>query len=74
VEVTAFEEITVPAGKFMAFKIEHRGYFRNSSSNTGRQDDTYWYAQEAKADVKQERKSGRPVWISELTSYKRAAP
>jgi hypothetical protein len=74
VAVTAYEEVTVPAGKFMAFKIEHRGYFKNSSGNTGRQDDTYWYAPEAKADVKQERKSGRPVWISELTSYKRVAP
>ena len=74
VAVTAYEEVTVPAGKFMAFKIEHRGYFKNSSGNTGRQDDTYWYAPEAKMDVKQERKSGHPVWVSELMSHKRAAP
>jgi hypothetical protein len=73
-EVTAFEEVTVPAGKFMAFKIEHRGFFRNSSGNSGRQDDTYWYVPEVKADVKHERKSGRPVWVMELMSYKPAAP
>ena len=74
VEVTAYEEVTVPAGKFMAYKIEHRGYFRTSSGNTGRQDDTFWYAPEVKADVKLERKSGRPVSVSELMSYKRPSP
>jgi hypothetical protein len=73
VEVTAYEEVTVPAGKFMAFKIEHRGYFKNSNGNSGRQDDTYWYAPEAKMDVKQERKSGRPDWVIELASYTRPA-
>jgi hypothetical protein len=74
VEVTAFEEVTVPAGKFMAYKIEHRGYFRNSNGNTGRQDDTYWYAPDVKADVKFERKSGRPISVTELMSYKKPAP
>jgi hypothetical protein len=74
VEVVAFEEVTVPAGKFMAYKIEHRGYFRNSSGNTGRQDDTYWYAPDVRADVKHERKSGRPVSVTELMSHKKPTP
>jgi hypothetical protein len=74
VEVTAYEEVTVPAGKFMAYKIEHRGYFRNSSGSTGRQDDTFWYVPDIKADVKFERKSGRPVSVTELMSYKRSVP
>ena len=74
VEVTDFEEVTVPAGKFMAYKIEHRGFYRTSSGATGRQDDTFWYAPDLKVDVKFERKSGRPVSVTERMSYKKAAP
>ncbi|MDP2263668.1 MAG: hypothetical protein Q8K24_10985 [Hydrogenophaga sp.] len=74
VEVVAYEEVTVPAGKFMAYRIEHRGYFKNSNGNSGRQDDTYWYSPEVRMDVKQERRSGRPVWVSELISHKKPAP
>ena len=74
VEVTAYEEVIVPAGKFMAYKIEHRGFFRNSRGSSGQQDDTYWYAPDLKADVKFERRSGRPVFVTELISHKRPAP
>jgi hypothetical protein len=74
VEVTAYEEVTVPAGKFMAYKIVHRGFFRNSRGNSGQQDDTFWHAPDVKSDVKFERKSGRPVFVTELTSHKRPAP
>jgi hypothetical protein len=74
VEVTAYEEVTVPAGKFMAYRIEHRGYYRTSSGYTGRQDDTFWYAPDVRADVKHERKSGRPVSVTELVSHKKPAP
>lgn len=73
-EVAAFEEVTVPAGTFMAYRLEYRGYFRNSRGNSGRQDDTYWYAPDVKATVKHVRSSGRPVSVTELTSYKKPAP
>ena len=74
VEVDAYEEVTVPAGKFMAYKIVHRGFFRNSRGNSGQQDDTFWYAPDVKSDVKFERKSSRPVFVTELMSHKRSAP
>lgn len=70
-EVVAYEEVTVPAGRFMAFRIEHRGYYSNSSGRNGTQDDTYWYVPEVKADVKHERRSGRLLWTEELTGYQR---
>lgn len=73
-QVVAYEEVTVPAGKFMAFKIEHRGWYRTSRGSNGRQDDTYWYAPDAKADVKHIRDDGYNMYTRELISYKRGAP
>ena len=74
VEVTAYEAVEVPAGKFMAFKIEHKGFFTNSRGNRGQQVDTYWYAPEALADVKWIRNDGYNMYTRELISYKRATP
>jgi hypothetical protein len=74
VTVVAYEEITVPAGTFMAFKIVHRGWYRNSRHSHGELNDTYWYAPVAKADVKHIRQILGNVTTRELTSYKRAAP
>lgn len=72
-QVVAFEDVTVPAGRFKAYRIEYRGYFRSSRGTTGRQDDTYWYAPEVKANVKHIRSSGRPVSMTELVSHKKPA-
>jgi len=72
--VVAYEEVTVPAGKFMAFKIEHRGWFRNSRGSSGIQKDTYWYAPDAKADVKHIRDDEYNMYTRELISSKRGAP
>ncbi|MDD2609164.1 MAG: hypothetical protein PHX60_05640 [Giesbergeria sp.] len=74
VEVTAYEEVDVPAGKFMAFKIEHKGFFNNSRGNRGQQIDTFWYAPEALADVKLIRNDGYNMYTRELMSYKRGTP
>jgi len=74
VAVVAHEEVTVPAGKFMAFKIEHRGYYRNSRGSNGRQNDTFWYAPDAKANVKLTRDDGYNLYTQELVSYKKVAP
>jgi len=71
-KVVAYEEVSVPAGKFMAFKIEYKGYYRNSQGGSGRQADTYWYAPDVKADVKSVRDDGYNNWRRELVVYKRA--
>ena len=74
VEVVGYEEVVVPAGKFMAYKIIHRGYYRNSSGFSGQQNDTYWYAPDAKADVKQVRDDRYNLYTRELVSYKLGTP
>ncbi len=73
-KVVAYEEVTVPAGKFMAFKIEYRGWYRNSGGGSGKQDDTYWYAPDVNADVKHIRDDGYNMYTRELISYKPGAP
>lgn len=72
--VVAYEEVQTPAGNFMAFKIEYRGTFRNSRGKSGRQNDTYWYAPQASADVKHVRDDGYNTYVRELVSYKRGTP
>ena len=78
VTVVAYEEVTVPAGKFMAFRIEHRGgnggvgasgYAFNKA-----QTDIYWYAPAVMADVRRTSVSQFRNWIRELASYKLAHP
>ena len=73
VEVVAYEEVAVPAGKFMAFKIEHRGFYRNANGASGKQLDTYWYAPEARCDVRHDRFDGFNSYTQELTSYRPAS-
>jgi len=73
-EVVAYEEVAVPAGRFMAFKIVHRGSYRNSRESGGELNDTYWYAPDAKADVKHVRQILGHLYTRELVSYQRAAP
>jgi hypothetical protein len=73
-EVAAYEEVVVPAGKFMAFRIEHRGWYQNSQGYRGKQNDSYWYAPDAQADVKHVRDDGYNLYTRELVSYKRGAP
>lgn len=73
-EVVAYEEVSTPAGKFMAYKIEYRGFFKNSSGRNGKQNDTYWYAPEVSADIKRVRDDPFNMYTRELTAYTRAAP
>lgn len=73
-EVVAYEEVTVPVGRFMAFKIEYRGWFRTSRGGSGKQNDTFWYAPDAYADVKHIRDDGYNMYTRELVAFKRAAP
>lgn len=73
-EVTAYEEVTVPAGTFMAFKIEYRGWCSVGGGRSFSQDDTFWYAPEAYVGVKQVHDAGRNNYTRELVSYKRGSP
>lgn len=74
VRVTSFEEVEVPSGKYMAFKIEHKGHYHNSAGGSGFQRETYWYAPEVAADVKHTYDDGFNPWVRELTVYKRGTP
>ncbi len=67
--VVSYEEVTVPAGKFMAFKIEQDGYVRISNGFNGRLVDTFWYAPTARADVKHVRRVGNQDFTRELVKY-----
>ncbi|MEO8922056.1 MAG: hypothetical protein ABI330_04395 [Caldimonas sp.] len=69
VQVVAFEEVEVPAGKFMAFRIVHKGFYSNSNNASAKQDDTYWYAPDLKVDVKSKRDDRFNVYTRELVSY-----
>ena len=73
-EVVGYEEVITPAGKYMAFKIEYKGFYRSSRGNSGKQNDTYWYAPDVFADVKHIRDDGYNMYTRELISYKRGAP
>jgi hypothetical protein len=58
----------------MAFKIVHRGSYRNSRHASGELNDTFWYAPDARADVKHIRHILGHTYTRELTSYERGAP
>lgn len=73
-EVIAYEEVTVPAGKFMAFKMEQKGRWQNSRPRSGTVKMTCWYAPEVYADVKCTSEDGFSFNTRELISYKHAAP
>lgn len=68
VEVVAFEKITVPGGSYSAFKIVHRGAFKNARGSSA-MNDIYWYAPEMKADVKHVNESGGQTYTSVLVKY-----
>lgn len=71
--VVAYEEVSVPAGKFMAFKIEQDGFVHTSplalQAFNGRIVDTYWYAPVARADAKHIRRVGTQYFTRELVKY-----
>lgn len=69
VEVVAFEEVTVPAGKFKVFKIQYQGFFNNSKGGNGKISETYWFAPEVKMDIKYQIDDGYNKYYQELISY-----
>jgi hypothetical protein len=67
--VVAQEDVVVPAGKFRTFRIEYDGFVRTPSGFNGRIKDTFWYAPDARADVKHTRQLGNTNWTRELTRF-----
>ena len=72
VEVVSLEELTVKAGKFMAYKIEYKGMVTNSRGYKGEMDDTWWYSPELKTYIKHVNNDGYGVYTNELTYYSKA--
>lgn len=70
VEVVAYEEVVVLAGRFMAYKIEHKGTFTNSKAGSGKMNDTYWYAPALKVDIRHTQDDGYGSYMLELYDYK----
>jgi len=68
-EVVSFEEVKVPAGKFMAYKIEYKGMVTNSRGFKGKMSDTWWYAPALKTYIKHLNNDGYGIYTNELTYY-----
>lgn len=55
--VKGWENVNVPAGNFMALRVEHQGIYNSSDGDyqwSGRIRETYWYAPAARRVVKRE--------------------
>lgn len=73
-EVISFEEIKLPAGKFMAYKIKYVGYVQNyQAGGKGKVTDTFWYAPKLRQNIKHVQEGGGGFrYTSELIGYKEA--
>ncbi|MBN2639501.1 MAG: membrane lipoprotein lipid attachment site-containing protein [Bacteroidales bacterium] len=72
VEVVSYEGVTVPAGKFMAYKIEYKGMVTNSRGYKGKMSDTWYYAPALKTYIKHVNDDGYGIYTNELISYSKA--
>ncbi len=68
-EVVSFEEVTVAAGKFMAYKIEYRGTIVNSRGFNGEMKDDWYYAPALKTYIKHVNDDGYGIYVNELIDY-----
>jgi hypothetical protein len=72
-KVVAFEDVTVTAGTFKAYKIVYSGWAMRNGRSWNRID-THWYAPSIKADVKSLIDTPDHQGIVELVSYKPGQP
>lgn len=68
-EVVSYDEITVAAGKFMAYKIEYKGRISNSRGFDGGLEDIWWYAPTLKSYIKHTQDDGEGIYTNELIKY-----
>ncbi|WP_339918375.1 hypothetical protein [Yeosuana marina] len=69
VEVVSYDEVTVAAGKFMAYKIEYKGRITNSRGFDGKLEDIWWYAPTIKTYIKHTQDDGEGLYVNELIRY-----
>jgi hypothetical protein len=69
VEVVSFEEVTVIAGKYMAYKIVYIGRIVNSRGYDSKMEDTWWFAPAIKTHIKHTQNDGEGLYTKELISY-----
>ncbi len=69
VTVVSFDEVTVAAGKFMAYKIEYTGRITNSRGYDAKLEDIWWYAPTVKKYIKHTQNDGAGLYINELINY-----
>ena len=72
VEIVAFEELSVAAGKFKAYKIEYKGIVTNSRGFKGEMTDIWWYSPDLKTYIKHLNNDGHGIYVNELTSYSKS--
>lgn len=69
VEVVSYDQVTVAAGKFMAYTIVYNGRISNSRGFDGKLVDTWWYAPKLKTYIKRTQDDGEGLYVNELTVY-----
>ena len=68
-EVISFSNVTVAAGKFMAYKIVYTGRITNSRGYNAKVEDVWWYAPAIKKYIKHTQNDGAGLYINELINY-----
>lgn len=68
-EIVSYDEVTVTAGKFMAYKIEYKGRISNSRGFDGKLVDIWWYAPAIKTYIKHTQDDGEGIYVNELIKY-----
>jgi len=68
-EVISFNEVTVAAGKFMAYKIEYSGRTTNTRGFDAKVEDVWWYAPAIKKYIKHTQDDGAGLYVKELINY-----
>lgn len=69
VSVVSFNEVSVAAGKFMAYKIVYTGRITNSRGYKADIEDIWWYAPSVKKYIKHTQNDGEGLYINELINY-----
>lgn len=68
-EVVSFNEVTVAAGKFMAYEIVYKGRITNSRGYNAEITDIWWYAPRLKKYIKHTQNDGEGLYVNELINY-----
>lgn len=70
VEVVSYGEVTVLAGRFMAYKIDYSGTITNSIGGSAEIKESFWYAPALKSNIRHIQDDGYGSYVFELYDYK----